>query len=106
MEEIKELNDRELEKTEGGSHLEMEELEALEYGEILIHEDAFGRDLAKVKYLGEYRDPGFLKYMEVKVEILEIFNDDGYLRETTYGYMRVGDIVWISRGDLNLVSKA
>lgn len=90
------LNDEDLKKVDGGTHLSSDEVKSLVKGQILIYEDDNGWDQAKVEYLGEWRDPGIFGMLEIKVRFLEVFHGE-YIDLGYHEYIHVGDEMWISR---------
>lgn len=99
MEEKKALNEAELEKVSGGSHLSSDEVKGLSAGMHLIMESNLGNDLAEVEYLGEWRD-GFM--LECNVKILKILSS----LAASYNEMKVGDVMWVSRWNLDFPERA
>ena len=112
--ENKEIKDVDLQQIYGGtdndtklgSHLSSQEVISMEKGRILIIENGFGLDLAKVEYLGVYRDPGTLYAYECKVKVLEIFNGEYIYDGVHYRYVYVGGETWVSRMDLDFIERA
>ena len=88
MPDKKVINNEDLSKVNGGTHLSEEEVKNLANGTILIVEGVFGENLAKVEYLGEWNDPGVF-FLMLHVKYLEIYDDDNE--------HKIGDEVWLPR---------
>lgn len=99
------LNDEELSGVTGGWHLSSDETKSLRAGEILILEDTFGKNWAKVRYLGQYRDPGYFSVLELKVEIIDLYGH-GAVNSSLYGQVHIGDVIWVQRTDADFPSRA
>ncbi len=70
------LNDEELEKVNGGSHLSSDEVKNLHADQKLIMEDDLGVDIAEVTYLNTYDNPGPLSFLRCKVRIDKLYFKD------------------------------
>ena len=108
VEELKEVN--------GGGHLDMDEVKALNSGQILvIEQDTRTTVIGKCMYLGEHGDYKVFKREALKVKILEIY-DQEYLNSVAARLdekdnipdsshknnpIRVGEEVLVSRWNLD-----
>ena len=113
MNEKNELNEQQLEKVNGGTHLSSGEVKAMVPGRSLVWENIFGKDLAEVEFIS-YTDPGPFKLLECEVKITKIYSSEGYIEmsgqdeagRTVFTRYRVGDICKLPRDLLDLSERA
>ena len=113
------LNEQELGKVNGGSHLDSDEVEALKAGTRLIIEDKWGKDVGACIYNGNTRDgANFYNMTRLYVQLTEIYDEwiikcliyeEDNLDEHDLARLpnpKVGDIVTISRWNLDFPERA
>lgn len=107
----KELNKQELGKVTGGTHLSPENVKELKAGQLLIIEGLYNYNVALAEYLGEWRDPGIGSMLQLKVRIIEIYDQvwrKGDTLSAVTGGVRLqpGDVIYASRWNLDYPEKA
>ena len=110
----------ELKEVSGGGHIDMKDVEALKYGDILVIEpDVNSTVVAKCMYLGEHGDYRIFSHEALTVKILEIYDqtyvntivarpeekDDIFESYHKSNPIRVGEEVIVSRWNLDLASR-
>ena len=113
------LNEQELEKVNGGSHLDSDEVKELRAGAKLVIEDEWGKDIGTCIYTGNTRDgKNFYNMTRLYVTLTEIYDEwiikcliyeEDNLDDHDLARLpnpEVGDIVAISRYNLDFPERA
>lgn len=101
--EIRELNDVDLEKVSGGSHLSSDEVKSLKAGQKLVIEDClFDLDVGLGEFTGNWRDPGTLSMLEVEVKVLEVYTEF----RVSGKIVQVGDVIYVTRWVVDFPERA
>ena len=103
---VQALNEAELEKVVGGSHLSSDEVESLSIGEKLMIEDDFGTNLAEAEYYGGYFDPGFGCMLRCWVKVTRVYSPSRTFSVSDRENIKEGDVVDIARYYLDFINRA
>ena len=110
--DIVEIREEQLDEVTGGTHLTPDELMNLKPWQELIIENNFGQNIARVQYLGEWRDPGAGSMLQARVQVLQIYDRGTMLHGDTFsswvGERRLapGDKIYVSRYYLDFPYRA